>query len=199
MTEMASVLGGNGVSMWFFVQSLKAVDEIYRQEGRKTLINAARVQIFFGAQDADDLRYVSEQLGETSDVQKDVTRTNGNAVRHLLHARSEHRKEVRRPLMRPDEIRTLDKNKVIILPRGELPIFGTRNFYFADGQLANARLCPCPPLRMLRARKALHCTLPRRFHLLRSRRSCRKHPHTAQALCRPGCGAARHLPQKQAL
>jgi len=52
---MASVLGGNGVSMWFFVQSLKAVDEIYRQEGRKTLINAARVQIFFGAQDADDL------------------------------------------------------------------------------------------------------------------------------------------------
>ncbi|MER9731854.1 type IV secretory system conjugative DNA transfer family protein [Mesorhizobium sp. M0217] len=143
VTEMASVLGGNGVSMWFFVQSLKAVDEIYRQEGRKTLINAARVQIFFGAQDADDLRYVSEQLGETSDVQKDVTRTKATLF-DTYYTRSEHRKEVRRPLMRPDEIRTLDKNKVIILPRGELPILGTRNFYFADGQLAKRAFMPLP-------------------------------------------------------
>jgi len=51
---------------------------------------------------------------------------------------------VRRPLMRPDEIRTLDKNKVIILPRGELPILGTRNFYFADGQLAKRAFMPLP-------------------------------------------------------
>jgi len=48
---------------------------------------------------------------------------------------SAHRKEVRRALLRPDEIRTLDKSKVIILPRGELPILGTRNFYFADDNL----------------------------------------------------------------
>jgi len=46
--------------------------------------------------------------------------------------------------MRPDEIRTLDKNKVIILPRGELPILGTRNFYFADGQLAKRAFMPLP-------------------------------------------------------
>ncbi|RUX85797.1 type IV secretory system conjugative DNA transfer family protein, partial [Mesorhizobium sp. M7D.F.Ca.US.004.01.2.1] len=110
---------------------------------RKTLINAARVQIFFGAQDADDLRYVSEQLGETSDVQKDVTRTKATLF-DTYYTRSEHRKEVRRPLMRPDEIRTLDKNKVIILPRGELPILGTRNFYFADGQLAKRAFMPLP-------------------------------------------------------
>jgi type IV secretion system protein VirD4 len=143
VTEMASVLGGNGVPMWFFVQSLKAVDEVYREEGRKTLINAARVQVFFGAQDADDLRYVSEQLGETSDVQKDVTRTKATLF-DTYYTRSEHRKEVRRPLMRPDEIRTLDKNKVIILPRGQLPILGTRNFYFADRQLAKRAFLPIP-------------------------------------------------------
>ncbi|MHA6645193.1 type IV secretory system conjugative DNA transfer family protein [Mesorhizobium sp. A623] len=143
VTEMASVLGGNGVPMWFFVQSLKAVDEVYREEGRKTLINAARVQIFFGAQDADDLRYVSEQLGETSDVQKDETRTKATLF-DTYYTRSVHRKEVRRPLMRPDEIRTLDKNKVIILPRGQLPILGTRNFYFADRQLAKRAFMPLP-------------------------------------------------------
>jgi len=133
-TEMATVLGGNGVPMWFFVQSLKAVDEIYREEGRKSLINAARVQVFFGAQDADDLRYVSEQLGETSAEQKDVTRTQATLF-DTYYTRSVHRKQVRRALMRPDEIRTMDKSKVIILPRGESPILGTRNFYFADDNL----------------------------------------------------------------
>ncbi|WP_195180133.1 type IV secretory system conjugative DNA transfer family protein [Mesorhizobium sp. INR15] len=143
ITEMASVLGGNGVSMWFFVQSLKAIDQIYREEGRVTLINAARVQIFFGAQDTDDLRYVSEQVGETSEAQEDVTRTKATLF-DTYYTRSVHRKNVRRPLMRPDEIRMLDKNKVIILPRGELPILGTRNFYFADGQLAKRAFMPLP-------------------------------------------------------
>lgn len=143
VTEMATTLGGNGVSMWFFVQSLKAVDEIYRQEGRKSLINAARVQVFFGAQDADDLRYVSEQLGETSAAQKDVTRTQATLF-DTYYTRSVHRKEVRRALMRPDEIRTLDKSKVIILPRGQLPILGTRNFYFADDKLREKAFEPLP-------------------------------------------------------
>lgn len=143
VTEMASVLGGNGVPMWFFVQSLKAVDEIYREEGRKTLINAARVQVFFGAQDADDLRYISEQLGETSELQKDVTRTKATLF-DTYYTRSVHSKEVRRPLRRPDEIRTLDKNKVIILPRAQLPILGTRNFYFADAKLAQRAFMPLP-------------------------------------------------------
>lgn len=143
VTEMASTLGGNGISMWFFVQSLKAVDEIYRQEGRKSLINAARVQVFFGAQDADDLRYVSEQLGETSAEQRDVTRTKATLF-DTYYTRSVHRKEVRRALMRPDEIRTMDQNKVIILPRGQLPILGSRNFYFADDKLREKAFEPLP-------------------------------------------------------
>lgn len=141
ITQMATLLGGNGVPIWFFVQSLKSVDTVYKEEGRKTLINSARVQIFFGAQDADDLRYVSEQLGEKTETQKDVTRTR-NSLFDTIAARSIHEKQMRRPLMRPDEIRTMDKNKVIILPRGQSPILGTRNFYFTDRKLAKAAFSP---------------------------------------------------------
>jgi type IV secretion system protein VirD4 len=143
VTEMATVLGGNGVSMWFFVQSLKSVDEIYREEGRKSLINAARVQIFFGAQDVADLRYVSEQIGEAPEEQKDVTRTKATLF-DTYYTRSVHRKEVWRSLMRPDQIRTMDKSKVIILPRGENAILGTRNFYFADDKLKDRAFEPLP-------------------------------------------------------
>lgn len=146
ITQMATLLGGNGVPIWFFVQSLKSVDTVYKEEGRKTLINSARVQIFFGAQDADDLRYVSEQLGEKTEIQKDVTRTR-NSLFDTIASRSVHEKQSRRPLMRPDEIRTMDKSKVIILPRGQSPILGTRNFYFMDRKLANVAFTPLPKLK----------------------------------------------------
>ncbi|RWP98300.1 type IV secretory system conjugative DNA transfer family protein [Mesorhizobium sp.] len=143
VTDMATVLGGHGVPMWFFVQSLKSVDEIYRKESRETLINAARVQIFFGAQETDDLRYVSEQIGETSEPQKDVTRTQASLF-DTYYTRSVHSKQVRRPLMRPDEIRTMDKSKVVILPRGENAILATRNFYFADRELSKRAFMALP-------------------------------------------------------
>ena len=132
--EAATILGGYGVPTWFFVQSLKSVDTIYREEGRKTLVNSARVQVFFGAQDAEDLKYISDTLGERTEKQKDVSQTQATMF-DMHHARTVHVKEVMRPLMRPDEIRTMSRNKCIILPRGSHAIFGTRNFYFADSEL----------------------------------------------------------------
>ncbi|RVC59011.1 hypothetical protein EN759_33230, partial [Mesorhizobium sp. M00.F.Ca.ET.038.03.1.1] len=58
--------------------------------------------------------------------------------------RSVHSKQVRRPLMRPDEIRTMDKSKVVILPRGENAILATRNFYFADRELSRRAFIALP-------------------------------------------------------
>lgn len=141
--EMATILGGYGVPTWFYVQSLKSVDTIYREEGRKNLVNAARAQIFFGAQDNEDLRYISETLGEMSEIQKDVTKTQATLF-DTFYTRSVHAKEVRRPLMRPDEIRTMDRNKCIILPRGQDAIMGTRNWYFADPALEKLSWKPIP-------------------------------------------------------
>jgi hypothetical protein len=53
--QLETLLDGNGVTIRFFLQSLKSVDNVYEDERRKTLINSARVDNFFGAQDADDL------------------------------------------------------------------------------------------------------------------------------------------------
>lgn len=144
--EAATILGGYGVPAWFFVQSLKSVDAIYREEGRKTLVNSARVQVFFGAQDAEDLRYISDTLGERTETQKDVSKTQATMF-DMHHARTVHVKQVRRPLMRPDQIRTMNSNSCIILPRGSHAIFGTRNFYFADPELSKRAWMPIPPVK----------------------------------------------------
>ena len=137
--QVANMMGGYGVSTWFFVQSLKSVDAIYREEGRKSLVNSARVQIYFGAQDPEDLKSISDTLGPRPVEQKDISRTQATMF-DLHHTRTVHEKKVLRPLMRPDQIRTMSRNKCIILPSGSHPIFGTRNFYFADVELIEARL-----------------------------------------------------------
>lgn len=51
---VATVLGGYGIPCWFFVQSLRSIDGVYTREGRQTLVNSARAQIFLGAQDPED-------------------------------------------------------------------------------------------------------------------------------------------------
>ncbi len=132
----ASVLGGYGVSCWFFVQSLRAIDNVYTREGRQTLVNSARVQIFLGAQDPEDQRYVSQLLGERRDVTIDKAVSTGATLFDRKGATMSH-KTAMRPLMRPDELGAMNETRCIIKIRNQQPIFGIRNLYYADRQLAN--------------------------------------------------------------
>jgi type IV secretion system protein VirD4 len=130
---VATVLGGYGIPTWFFVQSLRSIDNVYTREGRQTLVNAARAQIFFGAQDPEDQRYVSQLLGERTDTVVDVSHSGTMFDQKRTSVQSKH---VMRPLMRPDEIGSMDETRCIIKIRNQQPILGSRNFYYADKGLA---------------------------------------------------------------
>jgi type IV secretion system protein VirD4 len=130
---VATVLGGYGIPTWFFVQSLRSIDNVYTREGRQTLVNAARAQIFFGAQDPEDQRYVSQLLGERTDTVVDVSHSGTMFDQKRTSVQSKH---VMRPLMRPDEIGSMDETRCIIKIRNQQPILGLRNFYYADKELS---------------------------------------------------------------
>jgi type IV secretion system protein VirD4 len=130
---VATVLGGYGIPTWFFVQSLRSIDNVYTREGRQTLVNAARAQIFFGAQDPEDQRYVSQLLGERTDTVVDVSHSGTMFDQKRTSLQSKH---VMRPLMRPDEIGSMDETRCIIKIRNQQPILGLRNFYYADKELS---------------------------------------------------------------
>jgi type IV secretion system protein VirD4 len=130
---VATVLGGYGIPTWFFVQSLRSIDNVYTREGRQTLVNAARAQIFFGAQDPEDQRYVSQLLGERTDTVVDVSHSGTMFDQKRTSVQSKH---VMRPLMRPDEIGSMDETRCIIKIRNQRPILGLRNFYYADKELS---------------------------------------------------------------
>lgn len=132
---VATVLGGYGIPCWFFVQSLRAIDNVYTREGRQTLVNSARVQIFMGAQDPEDQRYVSQLLGERREVTVDRAVSNGVTLFDRKSATTSY-KTVMRPLMRPDELGSMDESRCVVKLRNQQPILGIRNLYYADHELA---------------------------------------------------------------
>jgi type IV secretory pathway TraG/TraD family ATPase VirD4 len=131
---VATVLGGYGIPCWFFVQSLRSIDNVYTREGRQTLVNSARVQIFLGAQDPEDQRYVSQLLGERKEVTVDKAVSTGVTLFDRKGA-TMSQKTTMRPLMRPDELGAMNETRCIIKLRNQQPIFGVRNFYYADRDL----------------------------------------------------------------
>lgn len=137
----ATVLGGYGVPCWFFVQSLRSIDNVYTREGRQTLVNSARAQIFLGAQDPEDQRYVSQLLGEKRETSVDRSVSTGITLFDHKGSTISH-KTVMRPLMRPDELGSMDEMRCIIKLRNQRPIFGIRNLYYADRALAEKAWLP---------------------------------------------------------
>ncbi|WP_160011083.1 type IV secretory system conjugative DNA transfer family protein [Rhizobium sp. 18055] len=132
---VATVLGGYGIPCWFFVQSLRSIDNVYTREGRQTLVNSARAQIFLGAQDPEDQRYVSQLLGDRKEITVDKAVSIGVTLFDRKGATMSHRTAMR-PLMRPDELGSMDETRCIIKLRNQQPILGVRNFYYADKTLA---------------------------------------------------------------
>jgi len=140
---VATVLGGYGIPCWFFVQSLRSIDNVYTREGRQTLVNSARAQIFLGAQDPEDQRYVSQLLGDRKEVTVDKAVSTGVTLFDHKGSTKSHRTAMR-PLMRPDELGSMDETRCIIKLRNQQPIFGVRNFYYADKLLAKRAWMPLP-------------------------------------------------------
>ncbi|WP_432350215.1 type IV secretory system conjugative DNA transfer family protein (plasmid) [Shinella yambaruensis] len=138
---VATVLGGYGIPCWFFVQSLRSIDNVYTREGRQTLVNSARAQIFLGAQDPEDQRYVSQLLGERKEVAVDKAVSTGVTLFDRKGATMSH-KTTMRPLMRPDELGAMNETRCIIKLRNQHPIFGLRNAYYADSELIKRSWLP---------------------------------------------------------
>jgi type IV secretion system protein VirD4 len=141
---VATVLGGYGIPCWFFVQSLRSIDTVYTREGRQTLVNSARAQVFLGAQDPEDQRYVSQLLGERKEITVDKAVSTGVTLFDRKGATMSHRTAMR-PLMRPDELGAMNETRCIIKLRNQQPIYGLRNFYYADKELMKRAWLPITP------------------------------------------------------
>lgn len=144
-----ATLRGRGVRIAVMIQSVTQLEEMYQGKGGETILANCDIQVFLGANDITTARYMSDSLG-TMTIQvegQQVTKHHGK-----LHIPGEYRQTSgvgKRSLMNPDEVRTLNRDQLILLIRGshplkllrfdysEHPVFAENKHWFAPVNILN--------------------------------------------------------------
>ncbi|MGL4525347.1 MAG: type IV secretory system conjugative DNA transfer family protein [Aestuariivirga sp.] len=113
------VSAGYGVRMAIVVQALSQLDELYGRATRDTILANTDLKLFVGTNDQATADYISEALGTRTALSRTVS---GARSQNPFAPRSTTRAEVATRLMRPEQVRELDKRKAILLARGERPV-----------------------------------------------------------------------------
>lgn len=129
------ILRGYRVRMLIIIQYLAQIKEHYSQAESKAFDNI-KTKISFAVDDLDDAKYISGELGmQTKTIKHRTTsRSSGGSSSSINY----HQQGV--PLMRPESIRRLDKNKVLIIRTGHAPIVAKKYFWLNQKELKDL---PC--------------------------------------------------------
>ncbi len=138
MRQAVSLLAGYGMSVWMIWQDLSQLKALYEHDWPSFIANA-KIQQFFGINDHETAKYISEMLGtatiEVHTSSESSSRSKENMA--LFKAtnttnRSDSFSEKERNLLSPDEVRRLNREAMLMFVQGIPPILAERISYFKD-------------------------------------------------------------------
>ncbi|EFH79654.1 type IV secretory system conjugative DNA transfer family protein [Ktedonobacter racemifer] len=141
-----STLRSKRVGLLMAIQAFSQLEEVYGPAGKETIISNSRTKLLLPGAGLEECKYFSELTGETTAVAKGQSKN----MRGMIFADSESftKSETARPLMTPDEIRTMPEGSILMVS-GRLPaVLVESSPYFETPALV--------------ARSALALTLPER-------------------------------------
>jgi type IV secretion system protein VirD4 len=125
------LMAGYGVQLWPILQDIHQLRALYGRRAGTFLSNAAVLQIF-GVNDHDSAKLVSDLLGQETLVFETMSR----AIDAQETGLSYGQQHVGRPLLTPDEVRTLPASRQLLFLAGQRPIVADKLAYFADREFA---------------------------------------------------------------
>lgn len=144
IAESVSYLPGYNVRVVLVIHTPAQLREVYGVNGAETMLKSLAARIVFAPKDYADAREISDELG--------VTTVKGRTVSRPLFGLSDSKgrrsqsvsvSEQRRPLLLPQEVKTLGPRRALIFYEGLWPIRCKKLRYFEDGRF-RARLLPPP-------------------------------------------------------
>lgn len=122
-------LAGHGIRASIITQSIPGLDKIYTEDDRLSIESACGMKLFLSPNEKKTAAEVSEALGKTTKVSKSDSYSpdSSGLVRRTISRRTEER-----PLLMPDDIRRLDRDKVILVPERQQPIMADRIIWYKD-------------------------------------------------------------------
>jgi len=123
-------LAGHGGRVSIITQSVPGLESTpYSENERLGIESAAGIKLYLAPNEKKTAAEISESLGKTTKlaVSDSLSRDGSGLLRRSISRRNEER-----PLMTPDELKKLDRNKVILVPERQHPVIAHRIVYYED-------------------------------------------------------------------
>ena len=125
------LMAGYGIQLWPILQDVHQLRALYERRAGTFLSNAGVLQVF-GVNDHDSAKLVSDLLGQETVVFETMSRAI-DAEETGISFGAQH---VGRPLLTPDEVRTMREDLELLFLAGQRPIIATKLRYYADREFA---------------------------------------------------------------
>jgi len=125
------LMAGYGVQLWPILQDVHQLRALYGQRAGTFLSNAGVLQVF-GVNDQDSAKLVSDLAGQETVVFETMSRALDAEQTGISYGQQ----HVGRPLLTPDEVRTLKPDRQLLFLAGQRPIVAAKLRYYADREFA---------------------------------------------------------------
>jgi type IV secretion system protein VirD4 len=145
LAESIAYLPGFNVRILLVVQALSQLRDVYGAQTAETMMKSLAVRLAYAPKDFGEANELSQELGNTTVRVKTVSKPLASLFDRHRRSRSVNISEQKRPLLLPQEIKELGRDREILIYEGLRPILAKKNRYFQDRRL-RARLFS-PPAR----------------------------------------------------
>jgi len=144
LAKSIAYLPGYNVRLVLVLQSFSQLREIYGPQNAETMLKSLAVRIVYAPKDVAEATEISNELGMTTVK----VRTHSKPVLDLSDSKGGRRRSVstseqKRPLLLPQEVKELGKDREVIFYEGIRPILARKNRYYQD-RFFRKRLFPPP-------------------------------------------------------
>ncbi|WP_184067765.1 type IV secretory system conjugative DNA transfer family protein [Paraburkholderia sp. CI2] len=130
IARAVAYMAGYNLRLLSIVQSISQLESVYGRADARTFVTNHAMQIIYAPREQKDANEYSEMLGTFTDRSRSVSRS--TAIFGGRGGSSESFSEQRRPLLLPQELKELGREKEIILLENTKPILAERICYWRD-------------------------------------------------------------------
>jgi type IV secretion system protein VirD4 len=121
-------------------QGIEQLQQVYGDKITSTLLNNLKTKLIFPGLTGDSAEYVSKLAGYTTVETKNYSKGGGGGktmAESMFSGQQVSRSGARRELLTVDEIRTMDKELVLVISQNVNPIFDSINKYYTQKKYTN--------------------------------------------------------------
>ncbi len=146
LAHAISYLPGYNVRVLLVIQAYSQLREAYGTNAADTMMKSLAARVLYAPKDFAEANEISQELGSTTVRVKSLSRPRASLFTMKGHKPgSVSVSEQKRPLLLPQEVKELGRDRELLLYEGLRPILAWKNRYFED-PVFKKRLFP-PPLR----------------------------------------------------